>query len=129
MPRDNAIRVVTGAKALSPNLGNRMIAARLLGKAVVLRELMPQDLKIDLGRLTSQEAMNVARHLAGVIGRAHGRQMEPTVRRGWLSDLAKNHTAQLDAPSWLWSSVVQLIVLHEAAYLEHCRRYALSEVA
>jgi uncharacterized protein (DUF2252 family) len=30
MPRDNAIRVVTGAKALSPNLGERMVAARLL---------------------------------------------------------------------------------------------------
>jgi len=30
MPRDNAIRVVTGAKALSPNLGERMTAARLL---------------------------------------------------------------------------------------------------
>ena len=32
MPRDNAVRVVTGAKALSPNLGERMMAARLLGK-------------------------------------------------------------------------------------------------
>jgi uncharacterized protein (DUF2252 family) len=128
MPRDNAIRVVTGAKALSPNLGNRMIAARLLGKAVVLRELMPQDLKIDLGRLTCQEAMNVARYLAGVLGRAHGRQMKSAVRGAWRSKLTKNHT-ELDAPSWLWSSVVELIALHEAAYLEHCRRYALSEVA
>ena len=47
MPRDNAIRVVTGAKALSPNLGERMVASRLLGKAVVVRELMPLDLKIE----------------------------------------------------------------------------------
>ena len=31
MPRDNAIRVMTGAKALSPNLGERMMAAKLLG--------------------------------------------------------------------------------------------------
>jgi uncharacterized protein (DUF2252 family) len=30
MPRDNAIRVVTGAKALSPSLGERMMAAKLL---------------------------------------------------------------------------------------------------
>jgi uncharacterized protein (DUF2252 family) len=129
MPRDNAIRVVTGAKALSPNLGNRMIAARLLGKAVVLRELMPQDLKIDLGRLSCREAMNVARYLGGVLGRAHGRQMERAVRKGWLADLTKNYAARLDAPSWLWSSVVELIALHEAAYLDHCRRYALSEAA
>ena len=51
MPRDNAIRVVTGARALSPNLGERMMAAKLLGKAVVVRELMPQDLKIEINRL------------------------------------------------------------------------------
>jgi uncharacterized protein (DUF2252 family) len=129
MPRDNAIRVVTGAKALSPNLGSRMIAARLLGKAVVVRELMPQDLKIEINQLTRQEAMSLARYLAGVVGRAHGRQMKSAVRRSWLSDLSKNHKAALEAPSWLWSSVVELIALHEAAYLDHCRRYALAEAA
>lgn len=45
MPRDNAARVVAGARALSPNLGDRMMATRLLDKSVVLRELMPQDLR------------------------------------------------------------------------------------
>jgi uncharacterized protein (DUF2252 family) len=35
----------------------------------------------------------------------------------------------LDAPSWLWTSVVDLIAGHEAAYLEHCRLYALSSAA
>jgi uncharacterized protein (DUF2252 family) len=129
MPRDNAIRVVTGAKALSPNLGERMMAARLLNKAVVVRELMPQDIKIEIDRLTPQGAMNLARYLAGVVGRAHGRQMTGSQRRAWRSDLAKNHKASLDAPSWLWASVVELIGLHEAAYLEHCRRFALSEAA
>jgi uncharacterized protein (DUF2252 family) len=79
MSRDNAVRVVTGAKALSPNLGERMMAARLLDKAVVIRELMPQDLKIEINRLSRQEAMDLARYLAGVVGRAHGRQM------GWDS--------------------------------------------
>jgi uncharacterized protein (DUF2252 family) len=129
MPRDHAIRVVAGAKALSPNLGNRMLATKLLQKAVVLRELMPQDLKIDLVRLTCQEAMSVAHYLATVLGRAHGRQMRPNVRLGWLSDLGKNRGGSLEAPSWLWSSVVELIALHEAAYLEHCRRYALVKTA
>jgi uncharacterized protein (DUF2252 family) len=127
MPRDNAIRVVTGAKALSPNLGERMMAARLLRRAVVVRELMPQDLKIEIDGLTRQEAMSLARYLAGVVGRAHGRQMEQKERRAWLSDLTKNQKSNLDAPSWLWTSVVELLALHEAAYLEHCRRFALSE--
>jgi uncharacterized protein (DUF2252 family) len=129
MPRDNAGRVVMGAKALSPNLGQRMIAARLLEKSVVVRELMPQDLKIEINRLTRQEAMSLARYLAGVVGRAHGRQMKSSVRRSWLSDLSRSRKASLDAPSWLWASVVELIALHEAAYLEHCRQHALSEVA
>ena len=129
MPRDNAVRVVTGAKALSPNLGERMMAARLLDRSVVVRELMPQDLKIEIDRLSRQEAMDLARYLAAVVGRAHGRQMEPGQRRAWRADLAKNHEAAVDAPSWLWASVVELIALHEAAYLDHCRRFALSEAA
>ena len=66
MPRDNAIRVVTGAKALSPNLGERMVASRLLGKAVVVRELMPQDLKIEISRLSPEEAISLGHYLAGV---------------------------------------------------------------
>ena len=129
MPRDNAVRVVTGAKALSPNLGQRMLATRLLDKAVIVRELTPQDLKIEIDRLTRQEAKTMARYLGSVVGRAHGRQMDTTVRQEWLTVLAKNRTSSLEAPSWLWSSVVELIALHEAAYLDHCRRYVLSEAA
>ena len=129
MPKNNAIRVVTGARALSPNLGERMIAAKLLGKAVVIRELMPQDLKIEINRLSREEAMRLARYLAGVVGRSHGRQMEPGQRRAWRSDLGKYHNASLEAPSWLWASVVELIALHETAYLEHCRRFTLPEAA
>jgi uncharacterized protein (DUF2252 family) len=90
---------------------------------------MPQDLKIEVDRLTREEAMTLARYLAGVVGRAHGRQMDSETRHAWLSELRKNRTSRLDAPSWLWSSVVELIALHEAAYLDHCRRYALSEAA
>jgi uncharacterized protein (DUF2252 family) len=129
MPRDNAVRVVTGAKALSPNLGERMIAARLLDKAVVLRELMPQDLKIEVEHLTHDEAAALAAYLAGVVGRAHGRQMDLATREAWRGDLAKAHTATLDAPSWLWSSIVELLSVHESAYLDHCRRFALTEAA
>jgi uncharacterized protein (DUF2252 family) len=43
MPHDNAERVVAGPRALSPNLGERIMAARLFEKNVILRELMPQE--------------------------------------------------------------------------------------
>jgi uncharacterized protein (DUF2252 family) len=129
MPRDNAVRVVTGAQALSPNLGQRMMAVRLLGKAVVMRELMPQDLKLEVGELTQKRATALAAYLGAVVGKAHGRQMSAADRAGWLSDLAKARMASLDAPSWLWSSVVDLLGIHERAYLDHCRVFAQAQAA
>jgi len=129
MPRDNAMRVVTGARALSPNLGERMMAARLLGKAVVVRELMPQDLKIEADHLSDKRATALASYLGGVVGRAHGRQMDAAVRSTWRDTVVKAGTSTLDAPAWLWSNTVELLGIHEAAYLEHCRRYVLSQAA
>jgi uncharacterized protein (DUF2252 family) len=124
--RNNAERVVTGACNLSPNLGERMLALTLLGKQIVMRELMPQDLKFDLDRLTQEQAVGAARYLAGVVGKAHGRQMDAKTRSSWLGILKRQHSKSLDAPSWLWSSVTSLIADHEVAYLEHCRRFASS---
>ena len=129
MPRDNAQRVVTGARALSPHLGERMLAARLGARAVVMRELMPQDLKIEVDRLTRDEATALGGYLAGVVGRAHGRQMDAATRDAWLTELGRARGSTLDAPSWLWSSVVELLSVHEAAYLDHCRRFVLSQAA
>ena len=81
-------------------------------------------MKFEIERLTLTEAVKVARFLASIIGKAHARQMDKTARRTWREELGQNRTHTLDAPSWLWSSVVTLLVTHERAYLEHCRRYA-----
>jgi uncharacterized protein (DUF2252 family) len=125
MPSDNAERVVTGARNLSPFLGGRMIATRLLGKAVFIRELLPQDLKLEIEHLSQDEAKAVAEFLAHIVGRAHARQLNASDRMQWLGELQRNRSKTLDAPSWLWNSVVDLVSAHEAAYLQHCRRYAL----
>jgi uncharacterized protein (DUF2252 family) len=124
MQKDNAARVVEGARHLAPFLGERMLAASLLGRSVFLRELLPQDLKLDIDGLTREEAMRVARHLAAVVGKAHGRQLDAAHRKSWRAELSRNRSKSVDAPSWLWSSVVALVASHEAAYLEHCRRFA-----
>lgn len=124
MPRDNAERVVEGARHLSPFLGERMRAARLLDRAVVIRELLPQDLKLEIDELDKDDARKVAFYLAAVVGKAHARQMDPPTRRGWLAELRRNRSKTIDAPLWLWNSVVQLASSHEAGYLEHCRRFA-----
>jgi len=124
MPQDFAKRVVTGACNLSPYLGERMLAAKLLSRPVVLRELMPQDLKLEIDRLTREEAVAAASYLACIVGKAHARQMDAATRKRWMAELNRNRSKSLDAPGWMWRSVVELIASHETAYLEHCRRYA-----
>ena len=127
MPADQAERVVEGARYLSPFLGKRMRAVKLSGKAVFVRELLPQDLKVEIEQLTREEAMKVALYLAAVVGKAHSRQMDAQTRTEWQKDLRRNRSSSLDAPTWLWTSIVELLADHERAYLEHCRKHA-SEV-
>jgi uncharacterized protein (DUF2252 family) len=126
MPKDFAKRVVSGATNLSPYLGERMLASKFLSRPVVIRELMPQDLKLEMDQLTREEAVAAANYLAGVVGKAHARQMNPATRKSWSAQLDRNRSKNLDAPGWMWTSVVELIASHETAYLEHCRRYAMA---
>jgi len=125
MPRDHAERVVVGACNLSPYLGERMAHARLMDRPVFVRELLPKDLKLELSRVNTDEAIQVARYLARVVGRAHARQLARPERKAWQAELQRNRSKTIDAPSWLWSGVVDLVGIHERAYLDHCRRYAL----
>ncbi|MDB4991485.1 MAG: hypothetical protein JWN04_6663 [Myxococcaceae bacterium] len=127
MPKANGERVVTGARHLSPYLGERMVAARLLDRSVFVRELLPQDLKLELDELAQDEAIEVARFLAQVVGRAHARQLSAADRKAWKAELGRQRPKSIEAPSWLWSSVVELVASHEAAYLNHCRKYALEK--
>jgi uncharacterized protein (DUF2252 family) len=127
MPKDPARRVIEGALHTSPFLGERMRATTLLDRPVFIRELMPQDLKLELTQLTADEALKAAEYLATVVGFAHSRQMDSSTRSAWQGELARHRTKDLDAPTWLWSNVVGLLVDHEGTYLEHCRRYAMTE--
>jgi len=70
--------------------------------------------------------MKAARFLATVVGFAHARQMDHPTRAAWRNELGLHRSKILDAPSWLWTSVVELLVSHERSYLDHCRRYAMA---
>jgi uncharacterized protein (DUF2252 family) len=126
MPTDQGARVVAGARSLSPFLGGRMMSAKFLRKTIFIRELLPQDLKLEVEHLSQDEARAVAAFLGRVVGRAHARQISATERARWLTELKRNRSKSLDAPSWLWNSVVDLVGVHEIAYLQHCRTYALA---
>jgi uncharacterized protein (DUF2252 family) len=126
MPSEPGERVVAAARALSPYLGERIAAARVLGKSVFVRELMPQDLKLEVDQFTTAQAIKAAHYLAFVVGKAHARQIGVEDRRAWCAELRHSLGGQIDAPSWLWDSVVELAGRHEAGYLEHCRQYAMA---
>lgn len=126
MPHEYAQRVLVGAQHLSPHVGNRMIAARMLDRSVFARELLPEDLKLEIEHIGPEEAKHTASYLAHVLGRAHARQLDQPARDAWIRELARGQTRSLEAPSWLWNSVVELVAFHEQGYLEHCRRYALA---
>jgi uncharacterized protein (DUF2252 family) len=83
-------------------------------------------LKLQIDQLSRHEAVEAASYLAEVLGKAHARQMDSATRGEFLKSLNVRRPWQLDTPSWLWSSVVELASIHEAAYLEHCRAYALA---
>ena len=40
-----------------------------------------------------------------------------------------DRAGELDAPSWLWASIVEPTCAHEQACLDRCRRYALLDQA
>jgi uncharacterized protein (DUF2252 family) len=122
LPSNPAARVVEGASRISPFLGERMLAATFLTRPVFLRELMPQDLKLELDQLTRNEITSVARYLAAILGKAHGRQMETKARAKWWRAISRHRSRRFAAPSWLWKSVVELMANHEKAYLEHCQK-------
>jgi uncharacterized protein (DUF2252 family) len=129
VPSDDAWRVVEGARRMCPYLGDRMQAIHVFGRPVFMRELLPQDLKIDIEGFSENEARRVSRHLAAVVGRAHGRQLAMPDRVHWSAEVRRSERKSLHAPSWLWKNVVALVARHEAAYLEHCRQYAFQKEA
>jgi uncharacterized protein (DUF2252 family) len=125
IPAHHGERVVAGARALSPTLGQRMAAATLDDKDVFVRELLPQDLKFKLESLREAEAIAIGHYLASVVASAHARQLQVDTCAEWLETFRKDNANNMRAPAWLWAAVVDLVAMHEGAYLEHCREHAL----
>jgi uncharacterized protein (DUF2252 family) len=71
--------------------------------------------RAELERLGVSDAMKAASFLAGVVGKAHARQMDVATRKSWSNELNRHRSKSLEAPSWLWTSVVALVGAHEIA--------------
>ncbi len=53
-----------------------MLSGTVAGHSVFVRELMPQDLKVELEMWDDTEARATARALARIVGVAHARQLD-----------------------------------------------------
>jgi uncharacterized protein (DUF2252 family) len=101
--------------------------ARPSGFAAIVTLGTSALLKLEIDQVMRPEATISAHYPAGVVGRAHARQMNEPTRVRCAAEVTRNRSKTLDAPSWLWSTIVELVAIHEAAYLEHCRRYAMTK--
>jgi uncharacterized protein (DUF2252 family) len=123
VPKDDAERVVHGARALSPPIGSRLLAATLGDLPVVVRELLPQEDKVSVDGLEHDEACQVAGHLGAIMGRAHARQLSAKDAKAWRAAFGAKGEAPAP-PKWLWEGLVATVGVHESAYLEHCGELA-----
>lgn len=128
LPKHHGERVVAAARALSPGLGDRMAPASVLDREVFVRELLPQDLKFELDALGEDEAVAIGHYMGSVVANAHAGQLDASTAGKWLREFRKGNAKNMTAPAWLWAAIVDLVALHEGAYLEHCREHALPPV-
>jgi uncharacterized protein (DUF2252 family) len=95
LPLHHGDRALKGALALATALGECMLAGTVGGHAIFVRELMQQALSLELEMLGDTGARATARALARIVGVA-----SPSAG-----------SCSIEAPGWLWSSVVNLVTL------------------
>jgi uncharacterized protein (DUF2252 family) len=91
---------------------------------------MPQDLPIEIEHLPRDEAMKAAWFLCDVVGRAHARQMNTSMKKNWLEELKTAWHCETECSIVATvKRVVDLMVSRESEYLGHRRKYALNGAA
>ena len=75
-----------------------------------VRRLMPQEDKLDLGRIAHGELEPLARHLGALMGAAHRRGAKRLPRRPWRAE----------DRAGLLARAIALAGAHEAMYLAYC---------
>jgi hypothetical protein len=108
-PADRVVAAIHACLARPP----RMIGtARLRGESMFVRRLAPQEDKIQLTGLGSNDLDPLARHLGALLGAAHKRGATRFPWRAWLpGDLAA-----------ILARAITLAGVHEALYLAYCHQ-------
>jgi uncharacterized protein (DUF2252 family) len=89
----------------------RMIGTtRLRGYSMLVRRLTPQEDKMDLTKLRSEDLQPLARYFGALLGAVHRRGAKRTPKKPWNDD-DRAH---------LFSSAIALAGAHESTYLAYC---------
>jgi uncharacterized protein (DUF2252 family) len=89
----------------------RMIGStRLRGLSMLVRRLAPQEDKLDLGKLRSEDLPALARHLGALLGAAHRRGVKRLPKKPWSNENRAR----------LLGNAIALAGVHEATYLAYC---------
>jgi uncharacterized protein (DUF2252 family) len=106
-PAERVVRGIQSCVAQAP----RMIGTtKLRGSSMFVRRLAPQEDKLDLTKLTSDEMEPLARHLGALLGAAHRRGATRRPKKAWNR---KDCAAIL-------GQAIALAGMHEAMYLAYC---------
>jgi uncharacterized protein (DUF2252 family) len=105
-----AERVATAIGACLTRPPRMVGATRLRGESMFVRRLMPQEDKLDLGRIAHGELEPLARHLGALMGAAHRRGAKRLPRRPWRAE----------DRAGLLARAIALAGAHEAMYLAYC---------
>jgi uncharacterized protein (DUF2252 family) len=105
-----AERVVTAIEACLASPPRMIGTTKLRGESMFVRRLTPQEDKLDLVKLASDDLAPLARHLGALLGVAHRRGAKRPSKRPWT-----------DADrAGLCARAIALAGMHESMYLAYC---------
>jgi uncharacterized protein (DUF2252 family) len=107
---DPAKRVLSAFQACVSHPPGMMGTTRLRGCSMFVRRLAPQEDKIDLAKIHSDDLEPLARHFGALLGAAHRRGATHVPKKPWS---AKEQAILL-------SHAIDLAGVHESMYLAHC---------
>lgn len=108
-PADRVATAIDACLARPP----RMVGStRLRGDSMFVRRLMPQEDKLDLARIPSEDLEPLARHLGALLGAGHRRGASRPPRRPWTAE----------DRAGLLVRTIALAGVHESMYLAYCDR-------
>jgi uncharacterized protein (DUF2252 family) len=107
-----AERVLAGIEACLARPPRMSGATTLKGESMFVRRLMPQEDKLALDKLASEDLEPLARHLGALLGAGHRRGATRKPRRAWNAD----------DRAGLLARAIALAGMHESMYLAYCDR-------